>query len=184
MVTYSSVTQSHLNVKILNDESVIIIPEGTEGLSDERLFLPTYLSDDNRTHLLVIPAQSICFSSYFSSVRSIYGSVFPNLEPCKFNEGLYCKWFASKLHSFTHFTLPDMVFLCKRAKIMTPALKQALVAISKCTSCRTTGKKISFYKLLWTFNDHVQVDFLFIRELGKEHILHVRDKATWILRQP
>ncbi len=101
-----------------------------------------------------------------------------------FNEGLYCKWFASKLHSFTHYTLPDMIFLCKRAKIMTPALRQALeVAISKCTSCKTTGrplnsKKISFDKLLRTFNDHVQVDFLFIRELGKEPILHVRDKAT------
>ncbi len=31
----SSVTQSHLNV--------IIIPEGTEGLSDKRVFFPKYL---------------------------------------------------------------------------------------------------------------------------------------------
>ncbi len=67
---------------------------------------------------------------------------------------------------------------------MTLALKQALeVATSKCTSCKTTdqplrSKKISFDKLLRTFNDHVQADFLFIRELAKEPILHERDKAT------
>ncbi len=40
------------------------------------------------------------------------------------------------------------------------------------------NEKVSSDKLLRTFNDHVQVDFLFIRELGKEQILHVRDKAT------
>ncbi len=92
---------------------------------------------------------------------------------------------SSKLHSFTHYTLPDMIFLCKRAKIMTPALRQALeVAIfPSAPAAKTTGrplnsKKISFDKLLRTFNDHVQVDFLFIRELGKEPILHTRDKAT------
>ncbi len=74
--------------QILKDESVIIIPEGTEGLSDKRLFLPTYLSDNNRTHLLVVSAQSKCFSSNFSSVRSLYASFFPNREHSKFTEGL------------------------------------------------------------------------------------------------
>ncbi len=55
-----------------------------------------------------------------------------------------------------------MSFPCKKAKIMTLVLKQALeVALSKCTSCKTTGrplnsKKISFDKLLRTFNDHVR----------------------------
>ncbi len=94
--------------------------------------------------------------SYVVYVRSLYASVFPNLEPSKFNEGLCCKWFASKLHSFTQYILADIIFLCKRAKIMTPALRQALeVAISKCTSYKTTGrplnsKKISFDKLLRT----------------------------------
>ncbi len=77
-----------------------------------------------------------------------------------------------------------MMFLCHRGKIMTPALEQALeVAISKCTSCKTTGrslnsKQISFDKLLGTFNDHVQVDLLFIRELGMEPIWHARDNAA------
>ncbi len=73
---------------------------------------------------------------------------------------------------------------------MTPALRQALeVAISKCTSCKTTGrplkyKKISFDKLLRTFNDHVQVDFLFIRELGKEPDLAHKGQGNWILSEP
>ncbi len=84
---------------------------------------------------------------------------------------------ASQLHALLR---PDMISLCKQAKIMTPVLKRALeAALSKCTSCKTTGRPlISFDKLLRTFNDHVQVDFLFIRELGKEPILSAREKAS------
>ncbi len=57
------------------------------------------------------------------------------------------------------------------------------MAIEKCISCKTTGrprnaKKISFDKLLRTFNDHVQVDFFFIQEIGGDPILHARDEAT------
>ncbi len=37
--------------------------------------------------------------------------------------------------------------------------------------------KVSSDELLPTFNDHVQVNILFIRELGKEPILHARDTA-------
>ncbi len=96
--------------QILNEECVTIIPEGKYGLSDKRLFLLTYLSDENCTQLLVVPAQSKCFLSYSSSFFSIYASVFSNLEPIKINEGLYCKWLASKLHSFTHYPLPDIIF--------------------------------------------------------------------------
>ncbi len=57
------------------------------------------------------------------------------------------------------------------------------MAIEKCTSCKPTGrphnaKKLSFDKLLRTCNDHVQVDFFFIQEIGGDPILHARDKAT------
>ncbi len=72
--------------QILNDVSVIIVPEGTQGLSDKRLFLPTYLYDDNLTHVLLVPTQSKCFPlvfliffvlfcAYFSRIWSLLSSI-------------------------------------------------------------------------------------------------------------
>ncbi len=58
--------------QIRNDENLLIIPEGTEGISMEKIFISTYLSHDHRTHLLVVPAQSKCFTSYFASIRAFY----------------------------------------------------------------------------------------------------------------
>ncbi len=89
-----------------------------------------------------------------------------------------------KTSRFTQNSLPDMVFLCKQAKVMKPLLNEALeVAITKCTSrqktcCPLYSKKIFFDRLLRTFNDHVQVNFPFIREIVREPILHARHNAA------
>jgi len=169
--------------KLMNNQNLIIIPPNTESLSDKELTLPTYHSEGNRTRLMVIPSNMGCLNSYFNSVKSLQST-----EECagesKFSNGKFCKWFAFKFHAFTHFTLPDMVHICKTANVLTPVLRQALqLAIEKCTSCKSTNrplnsKKISFDKLLRTFNDHVQLDFFFIKELTQLPILHIRDKAT------
>ncbi len=55
-----------------------------------------------------------------------------------------------------------MILICQDANILTPPLTKAL--------------KVD--KLLRTFNDHVQVDFFFIQEIGGYPVLHARDKAT------
>ncbi len=107
-----------------------------------------------------------------------------SIEPANFNVGRYCKWVAYKRHAVTHNQLPDMLYIRKTAGILTPPLCQALKdAHNKCTICKTTGrplnsKKASFDKILRKFNDHVQLDFFLIEELGGGPILHARDKAT------
>ena len=170
---------------LLNDKHLIIIsPEKTSPKREDPVYLSSYHSSDNRTHLFVVPAQKSSMGTFLASARSLYAMPDIPLDSSRFSEGRYCKWFAFKLHSFTHYQLPDMLYLCRKANILTPALRQALqIALKKCTSCKTTGrplnsKKVSFDKILREFNEHVQIDFLFIEELGSGPILHARDKAT------
>lgn len=52
-----------------------------------------------------------------------------------------------------------------------------------CSVCRTTERplhsnKISFNAVFSDFNSHVQVAFIFIKELGTPPILHMIDRAT------
>ena len=74
--------------------------------------------------------------------------------------------------------------ICKRAKILTPVLSQALDSVfEKCTLCKQTGRplhsrKVSFNRLLQDFNHHLQVDFMFVKEFGNLPILHMKDVAT------
>ncbi len=149
---------------------------------------PTYPLRRNRTHILVVPSQETSMQCYSSTVRSLLASVNRSIEPANFSVGRYCKWFAYKLHAVTHYQLPDMLYICKKAGILTPPLCQALKdLLDKRTICKTTGrplnsKKVSFDKILREFNDHVQLDFFFIEELGGGPILHARNKENWILR--
>ncbi len=70
-----------------DDENVIMIPEGIEGLSGKRIFMPTYLSCYHRTHLLNIPDQNKFFSSCFSSVRALHSTALPKFDPSRFKKG-------------------------------------------------------------------------------------------------
>ena len=67
---------------------------------------------------------------------------------------------------------------------MTPILKQALQkAVNKCTSFKEKGiplqsRKISFGKILSSFNHHVQLDFFFCAEFDTAPIFHMVDFHT------
>ncbi len=140
--------------QLLNDEGLVVISQGGTSTTDNSIYFSSYHSPGNRTHLFAIPSQGPGMKSFFSSVRSLFAMPNLPLNASEFNEGRYCKWFAFKLHSFTHYQLSDMLHLCRQANILTPPLRQALkVALEKCTSCKTTGgplnsKKVSFDKII------------------------------------
>ena len=139
-----------------------------------------------RTHLHVVPARESAFKTYFASVRSFNSLAArqPSANMNKYKDGKAAKLFAIRLHGYTHLPVTDMNLLCKRAGVLTPVLKEALeAAFAKCTSCRVTGRplrsrKVSFGRLLLSFNDHKQIDFMFLSEMHKLPILHIIDMST------
>ncbi|CAN8075231.1 unnamed protein product [Agarophyton chilense] len=173
----------------LGEQNLLVIPKDFEGLSKEQLRLQTYasrLKDDPEdvigTRILVVPFSVSSISSFFFCYRSLRTS---STELSKrLADGGIAKKFASKLHGFTHMPLDDMKEICRRAHVLTPVLKQALkVALDKCTSCRTTGRplafrKLSFRRLLISFNHHVQVEYMFIKDMENIPILHMVDVWT------
>ena len=98
--------------------------------------------------------------------------------------GTTAKAFATRLHVYTHMTVANVEELCEKAGILTSVFRQALqAAYNKCVSCTTTGRplatrKLSFNKFLRTFNENVQVDFFWIKDLTSLPILHVKDSST------
>jgi len=179
---------SHSN--LLCSENLLAIPHGVCNTFRHEIILPTYTAGCDsslRTHLHIVPASISALGTFFASVRSFRSSLFSvgnENDNSTFNDSKYARMFAVRLHIFTHLTPNDMKKICERAKILTPVLSQALEsAFSKCTSCKATGRpvhsrKVSFSRILAEFNDHLQVDFLFVRELGNTLILHMIDRAT------
>ena len=74
--------------------------------------------------------------------------------------------------------------LCKRGGVLTPTLRQALnTVVGDGSSCKSTGRplisrKLSFGKILASFNSHVQIDIMLIVELSNMLILHLVDVHT------
>lgn len=172
------------NAKILNDENIIFLAANSLECSHNELVLATYHAHENKTRLLIVPSQTSCLTSYFNGVNSLNSiHLNPLLENSLRNEDYY-KWIAYKLLSFTHFSLPDMLYICKKANILNPELTKHLRSgVEKCTSCQTSvepfnSRKISFDKLWRTFNGHAQVDLFYIKELTEKPIQHIFDKAT------
>ncbi len=145
--------------RILNDENIFIIPPEMRTSRISKSFF-------QRTTLQIIVL------IFLSSPRnqSASASTSHPFDRCSLqnirilnNQGStkekYCKRFAFKLHSFTHYQLYDMVLIWQRANILTGPLKQALkLALEKCTSCKTTGrprnsKELSFDKMLRNFSE-------------------------------
>ena len=68
--------------------------------------------------------------------------------------------------------------------MLTKKLKEYLQeAYDKCTSCRQFGrtfnsKKVSFKTVLSNFNELVQIDFCYVKELGNNPILQVVDTSN------
>lgn len=80
--------------------------------------------------------------------------------------------------------LEYMKEICRRAGVLNLVLKQALQAsIDKCTTFKSTirplsSKKIAFRRLLVPFNNHVQLDFMFISQMKNLPILHMVNLAS------
>ena len=89
-----------------------------------------------------------------------------------------------KLQGYSHLSAEDMCELCKRAGILNPKLRQAhQSAFEKRTNPKSTGRplnsrKISFTKIFSEFNDHMQLDFMYVKEFGNASALHMIDLAT------
>ena len=165
--------------------------------SDRRIVLPTYTSGSEnslRTFLHVVPSQLHAFASFFSTIESQSALIANDSERQDKrqmqDQSLIARkvknirWFAAKLHAYSHLRVTDMVELCRRAKILSPQLRSELENVaSKCTTCLQTGRplnarKVSFSRVLSSFNEHIQIDFMFIAELGNLPILHMVDVGT------
>ena len=72
------------------------------------------------------------------------------------------KWFASKLHVYSHFRPNDMIEVFRRTRILTPILRKEL---------QEAFAKFSLSRVSASFNYHIQIDFFFIQELGNLPIL-------------
>ena len=151
------------NSNILGSDNILVyFSEGKEVF--ERV-LPTYTTSDLRTYLHVVPSQTESFETFFSSYKSSQVTYFSSQSfRNKMSRGKQAKDFATRLHIYTHMSVEDMTEICKRAGILTPILKQALKnAFDKCGSCKLTGRplsarKVSFRRLLYSFNEQVEID--------------------------
>ena len=178
---------------VLGEKNLLVIPPNVLRNAKTRVFLPTYTlgsKDSLRTLLHVVSSQVSKFSSFFSTLSTSRPAKligYP-IEQISFfgtqGSAKHEKWFASKLHVYSHFRPKDMIELCRRAKILTPTLKKELQdAFANCTSCLQSGRplnsrKFSLSRVLSSFNDHLQIDFFFIQELGNLPILCMVDVAT------
>ena len=173
---------------MLGSHNLTVVPEDT-GVADLQVVLPTHTTKELRTHVFVVPSRISSFHSFFSSYKYASQESFMStgrsaLNANNLKSSTVAKKFAAKLHLYTHMTRADMQELWKRAGILTPVLSQALhSAYDRCISCTSTGRpaasrKVSFKKLLYTFNDHIQVDFFFIKSFKNTPIQHIVDVAS------
>lgn len=168
------------------ERNMLEVPPNVKGISPTRTYLPTYTHgppEGLRTHLNVVPCLLTSIGSYFS-VDATTSLTDEKGKKLKYDDAQHAKQFALRFHTYTHMPPKDMKKICNRAGIMTPTLSAALDDVyDNCKICCTTGRplntnKVSFNTVLAGFNDHLQVDFLFIKELGSMPILHMVDKAT------
>lgn len=88
------------------------------------------------------------------------------------------------LHAYEHIYAENICIICERSGILTPALRHYIQKSSrKCKSFVQTerhhrSKKVYFSKLLESFNENVQIDFMWINELSDQPILHIFDIST------
>lgn len=74
--------------------------------------------------------------------------------------------------------------LCQQGGVLDPNLSQAIDSVvQRCIKCTTIGRplhirKLSLNKPLKTFNEEVLLDYVYIFELTKYWILHIKDRAT------
>ena len=175
---------AHCN--LVGSENLLVIPKNVGDIKNNELLFATvhtYVDGEpSRTYLHVVPCHSEQLSSYFSSLSSFTSSLKDN----RYRQGKEAHKFAIRFHMYTHLCPDDMSLVCKRAGILSPVLHQSLVkAFNKCTICKTTGRprpsrKVSFSRLVSSFNHRLQVDYFYVKDLGKNSILHICDTHTSI----
>ena len=173
---------------LLGSENILIIPPKLLSSSPKQIYLPVYTTSSLRSYLNVVPSRVQAVHSFFTSSSHVVSQFSPQKNRSRslpnLSKSAVAKRFAARLHKFTHMTAKDMTTLCSRAGVLNPVLRQALkTAPEKCVSCNHTGRplpsrKISFSRVLLSFNDNVQVDYFFIKEFSNVPILHIVDTAT------
>ena len=173
---------------LVGAENLLLIPEGV--VAPVKISLPTYTTGESnclRTMLHIVPAQSVHLKTLLSSSNSASDTHSPlrrSQTSSQKKQAKAARVLAVRLHTFMHLTARDMKEICNRAGVLNPILSQSLELVAqKYTSCKRSGRplharKVSFTRVLSEFNDHVQVDFLFIRELQNLPILHMVDVGT------
>ena len=173
---------------LVGAENLLLIPENV--VAPVKISLPTYTTGNPnclRTMLHVVPAQSVQFKTLLSSSNSAsiaHSSVGRSQVSSQKRQAKAARVLAVRLHTFTHLKAKDRKEICNRAGVLNPTLSQALdLVVHKFTSCKRSGRpiharKVSFTRVLSDFNEHLKVDFLFIRELRNLPILHMVDVGT------
>lgn len=169
---------------LLGSENLLVVPPKVGNLSNKELVFPVFKTYQDsvpiRTFLHVVPSQTKELETFLSSIRTFAST----MKSTDFTQGKQAQEFATRFHLYTHLHPNDMDIICTRAGILTSVLKQALCkAYNKCTSCKTTGKpkssrKVSFSRLISSFNHRLQIDYFYIKELGRNPILHICDSHT------
>ena len=175
---------------LVGAENSLLIPENV--IAPVNISLPTYTTGKPnclRTMLHVVQAQSAQLQTLLSSSNSAsiaHSPVGRSQVSSQKRQAEAAMVLAVRIHTFTHLTAKDMKEICNRAGVLNPTLSQALdLVVHKCTSCKRSGRpiharKVSFTRVLSDFNEHLQVDFLFIRELQNLPILNMVDVETGI----
>lgn len=170
-------------------KNLLIIPAGIGSNDGEERFLQAYTDGESeaslRTYLQVIPMKSRTLTAHFVALNSLMARQVSE-DKLKFgnlSDGKIAKRLALKLQLFLHLPFGDMCTICESGR-SPPIFRQSLRAVvAKCTTCKSTGRplrsrKLSFSKLLDSFNKHVQLDHMFITELSDQPILHMVDMST------
>ena len=173
---------------LVEAENLLQITEGV--VAPVNISLPMYPTGEInclRTMLHVLPAQSVQLMTIPSSSNSASATHSPLRQiqaSSQKKQAKAARVLVVRLNNFTHLTAKDRKEIFNRAGVLNPIFSQALELVAQnCTACKRSGRtlhavKVSFTRVLSDFNDHVKVDFLFIRELQNLPILHMADVGT------
>ena len=158
---------------LVEAQNLLLIPENV--VAPVKISLPTYTTSKPiclRTMLHVVPAQNVqlkMLHSSSNSASSAHSPVGRSQISSQKRQAKAARVLAVRLHTFTHLTAKDMKEICNVAGVLNPTFSQALdLVVHKCTCRKRSGRpiharKVSFTGVLSDFNEHLQVDLLFIR---------------------
>ena len=137
--------------------------------------------------LHVVPAQGVHLKTLLSSSNSASATQSPRRRSqtsLQKKQTKVPRVLAVRLHTFKHLTAKDMREIYNRAGLLNQIFSQSLEFVAqKRKSCKRSdrtlhARKVSFTRVPSEFNDHLQVNFLFIKEMRNLPILHMVDVGT------